>query len=132
MAITVLTGDIKTLISHQELYKLLVEQIRELYDAEHRLLKGLPVMAEASSFAHLQELLEGRQYLTAEHIQRLENIFLALEVLPLRGLCSGMQGLIEEGIRAAEKKMAGPAKDLMLITAAERIEHYEMACYEAV
>jgi Mn-containing catalase len=117
--------------SPEALEELLVEQLRDLLNAEGQLVKALPKMAKAASSAALQQALETHLEETKGHVERLKEVFTLLGV-PAKGkACKGMQGLIEEGeevIAEAEGKDAAPA-DLALIAAAQKVEHYEISGY---
>ena len=114
------------------LHDVYVEQLRDLYSAETQLIKALPKMAKA---AHSPELAQGfKEHLeqTREHAERLENIFEALDEKPTGKKCKAMEGLIEEGGEAIEDNASPAAKDALLIAAAQRVEHYEIAGYGTV
>jgi ferritin-like metal-binding protein YciE len=109
-----------------------VEQLRDIYSAENQLLKALPKMAKA---AHSEELKSGfEQHLeqTKEHVARLEEIFEALDEKPTGKKCKAMAGLVEEGAETIGKDAEPAVKDSMLIAAAQRVEHYEIAAYGTV
>ena len=69
---------------------------------------------------------------TKEHAVRLEEIFKALDEKPTGKKCKAMEGLVKEGAEAIEEDASPAAKDAMLIAAAQRVEHYEMAGYGSV
>jgi ferritin-like metal-binding protein YciE len=109
-----------------------VEQLKDLYSAETQLIKALPKMAKA---AHSPELAQGfTDHLeqTKEHAARLEKIFEALDEKPTGKKCKAMEGLIKEGAEAIEENASPAAKDALLIAAAQRVEHYEIAGYGTV
>lgn len=115
--------------SLQELY---VEQLRDLYDAENRLVKALPKMAKAATLPELQRGFEEHLEQSRQHISRLEQVFNGLGVSPKGKTCEAMKGLIEEGEEMIKEKADAPVKDAGLIAAAQRVEHYEMAGYGTV
>ena len=109
-----------------------IEQLKDLYSAETQLIKALPKMAKA---AHAPELAHGfEEHLeqTKEHAARLERIFAALDEKPTGKTCKAMKGLVEEGSEAIKENASPSAKDAMLIAAAQRVEHYEIAGYGTV
>jgi Mn-containing catalase len=117
-----------------QLKELLVEQLQDLLHAEGQLTGALPKMAEASRHPKLKEAFEKHLAQTEVHVERLRQIFgmLGEEVEPKT--CKAMMGLIEEGeetIQDAGTKQP-IASDLALIAAAQRGEHYEIACYGTV
>src|SRR5947207_15225064 len=79
--------------SFKDLY---IEELRDLYDAEHQLLKGLPAIAEAAVLPDLKEAFANHIEQTKTHVRRLEDIFLGLGVNPLGDPCKTMTGLIAE------------------------------------
>lgn len=111
------------------LQELLVEEIKDLYDAEHQLTKALPKMAKAATNTQLQNAFNSHLTETEGHIKRLEQVFEALGEKPTRKTCKAMKGLVEEGSEAIEEDMEPEVKDAALIAAAQRVEHYEMAGY---
>jgi len=111
------------------LQDLLVEQLADLYDAENQLTKALPKMAEAASTPELQKAFKEHLKQTKEHGERLDQVFKDLGVPAKKQHCKAMEGLIKEGAEAIEARGTGPLKDLALIAAAQRVEHYEIAGY---
>ena len=69
---------------------------------------------------------------TKEHAARIEEIFTTLDKKPTGKKCKAMEGLIKEGAEAIEEDAAPEAKDALLIAAAQRVEHYEIAGYGTV
>ena len=107
---------------------LFVEQIQDLYDAEQRLVKALPKMAEASTNNELRKAFADHLLQTEKHVQRLEQVFEEIGQEPNKETCDAMKGLIKEGEKTLDIK--DPAlRDAALIGAANRVEHYEMAGY---
>ena len=114
----------------QNMEDLFVEQIQDLYDAEERLMKALPKMAEASTSNELRSALEDHLLQTQGHVQRLEQVFAEVGQDPKKETCEAMKGLIKEGEELMDIEQ--PAlRDAALIAAANRVEHYEIAGYGA-
>src|SRR5260370_7358444 len=112
----------------QAIEDLLVEQIEDLYDAEQRLVKALPKMAEASTNSELRSAFEDHLQQTQGHVQSLEQVFAELGQDPKKETCEAMKGLIKEGEEMMDIEQ--PAiRDAALIAAANRVEHYEIAAY---
>ena len=108
---------------------LLVEQIRDLYDAEKQLVRALPKMAGAANSDELQRALQSHLEETNNQVSRLERMFDELDV-PAKGkTCKGMRGLVEEGGEALDENSEIPLTDLAIIAAAQRVEHYEISAY---
>jgi ferritin-like metal-binding protein YciE len=115
------------------LKELYVEELRDIYSAEQQLTKALPKMAKASTSDDLRSGFEKHLEQTKGHVERLERIFQDLGEKPTGKKCKGMQGLIEEGDEMAkEDELEDAARDAGLISAAQRVEHYEIAAYGTV
>ncbi len=113
----------------QDLY---VDELKDLYNAEQQVLKALPKMAKAASSSELRNALNQHLEQTREQVRRLDRIFDELGKAPRGKKCVGMQGIIEEGNGFLREKAAPSVKDAGLISAAQRVEHYEMAGYGTV
>ena len=109
-----------------------VEQLRDLYSAESQLIKALPKMAKAAHSPELAHGFEEHLEQTKGHAARLEEIFKALDEKPTGKKCKAMVGLIEEGAETIHEDASPAAKDALLIAAAQRVEHYEIAGYGTV
>ena len=108
---------------------LFLEQIEDLYDAEHRLVKALPKMAEAATSQPLRNAFESHLEQTRGHVQRLETIFRQLGKNPKGQTCEAMKGLIEKGEDIIDDVDNLALRDAGLIAASNRVEHYEIAGY---
>jgi ferritin-like metal-binding protein YciE len=108
---------------------LFLEQVEDLYDAEKRLVKALPKMAEASTSQTLRQAFESHLMETEGHVSRLENIFRILGQDPKSHTCDAMKGLISEGEDVVSDIDQSSLRDAGLIAAANRVEHYEIAAY---
>jgi ferritin-like metal-binding protein YciE len=108
---------------------LLLDQIRDLYDAEKQLVRALPKMAKAATSEELRGAIENHLEETKNQVARLEEIFGELETPAKSKSCKAMKGLIEEGAEAAEENAAEALVDLSVIAAAQRVEHYEISAY---
>jgi|SRR5690348_12487337 len=108
---------------------LLVDQVRDLYDAEKQLVKALPKMAKAASSDELQQAIQNHLEETKNQVSRLERVFEELDA-PAKGKpCKGMKGLVEEGGEVMDEDAEEPLSDLAIIAAAQRVEHYEISAY---
>lgn len=111
---------------------LLVHSLKDLYSAETQLIKALPKMARAATNPDLQAGFTNHLEETKGHVERLKRVADILEVTP-RGLtCKAMKGLIEEGAETIEEDAEPILKDLALITAAQKVEHYEISGYGSI
>jgi ferritin-like metal-binding protein YciE len=113
----------------ESLRDLYVEELKDVLNAEKQILKALPKMAKAASHSELRAAFEDHVTVTEEHVSRLETIFDELGK-PARGKkCLGMEGLLAEGREMMEEDMEPEVMDAALISAAQRVEHYEIAAY---
>ena len=111
--------------------QLLVDQLRDLLNAEGQLVKALPKMVKAARSEGLRFALENHLEETRTQVERLKEAF-GLVGVPAKGKpCKGMQGLLEEGdeVMADGQEMDDAAADLALIAAAQKVEHYEISAY---
>jgi ferritin-like metal-binding protein YciE len=116
----------------ESLHGLYLEQLRDLYDAEHQLIEALPKMAKASVSPELRSAFEEHWEQTKEHARRIETIVEAMGVKAKGQKCKAMEGLVKEGAEVIKEDMEDDVKDAALIAAAQRVEHYEMAGYGCV
>jgi ferritin-like metal-binding protein YciE len=112
--------------SLRELY---VEQLKDLYDAEHQIIKALPKMIDAAQTAELKDALNEHLDVTKEQANRLEQIFKTLGEKPKTEKCKGMQGILAEGNDLVSEIKDDDVRDAAIIASAQRVEHYEMAGY---
>jgi ferritin-like metal-binding protein YciE len=108
---------------------LLLEGIRDLYDAEKQLTKALPKLAKASDSQDLKAAFTEHLEQTKGHVSRLESVFEHLGVKAKGKPCAAMKGLVEEGQEQTQEDAEGPYMDLLLIAAAQKVEHYEISGY---
>jgi len=111
---------------------LFLDTLKDIYFAEKQILKALPKMAKAATAPDLAQGFEEHLEQTKGHAARLEEIFRALDEKPTGKKCKAMEGLIKEGAEAIEEDATPAAKDALLIAAAQRVEHYEIAGYGTV
>jgi ferritin-like metal-binding protein YciE len=119
-------------MSVDTLEKLFLEELKDLYSAEHQITKALPKLIKAAESEELKAAFEHHLEETNTHVQRLEK---AGQILgrSLKGkTCEGMKGLLSEGSEIVQEVAAGTVRDAGVISAAQRVEHYEMAGYGAV
>jgi ferritin-like metal-binding protein YciE len=112
--------------------QLFLEQLQDLYSAETQLIKALPAMAKAAHSPALKAGFEAHFEQTKEHAARLEQIFADLGEKADGKKCQAMVGLIKEGKEMISEKASCEIKDIGLIAAAQRVEHYEIAGYGCV
>ena len=111
------------------LNEVFVDQLKDLYSAETQLTKALPKMAKAATSPDLKNGFKHHLEQTREHVARIKGICETLKVKPAGKKCEATAGLVKEGQEAIDEKALPEMKDVMLIAAARRVEHYEMSAY---
>lgn len=112
--------------------KLFIAELKDLYSAENQITKALPKMVKAATSADLKKAFENHLRETEGQIERLVEICNMLGTSPKGKACAGMKGVLSEGSEMLEEVEAGDVRDAALISAAQRVEHYEMAAYGTV
>ena len=113
----------------QTLKDLYIHELKDLCSAEQQLVKALPKMAKAVSNKELAAGFQEHLEQTKGHAQRLEQILSSHQQTTRGPKCKGMEGIVAEGAEMIEEEADDEVKDAGLIAAAQRVEHYEMACY---
>jgi ferritin-like metal-binding protein YciE len=114
------------------LRELFIDELRDLYDAENRLVKAIPKMAKAAESHQLRAGFEHHLEQTKDHVKRLKQALTALDEKASAKKCAGMTGILKEGDEMLAEEYEGSVKDAALISAAQRVEHYEIAAYGCV
>jgi ferritin-like metal-binding protein YciE len=109
------------------LEEVLIDHLRDLYDAEKNLVRALPKMAKAADSEELADAIRSHLEETKHHVERLEQVFELLGQKARAKSCKAIRGLIEEGGEAASDE--GALSDLAIIAAAQKVEHYEISAY---
>ena len=105
------------------------ETLKDIFYAENKILKALPKMAKAAQSDDLKAAFEKHLEETEEHVSRLEQVFEMIEVAPRGKKCEAIEGIIEEGADIMKEFKGAPALDAGLVSAAQAVEHYEIARY---
>jgi ferritin-like metal-binding protein YciE len=116
-------------MKNQGLKELYINELKDLYSAETQLVKALPKMAKGAVSEKLRQGFEHHLEQTKGHVERLDQIFVALGENPKGKKCVGMEGIVKEGAEALNGDYEGNILDAALISAAQRVEHYEIAAY---
>jgi len=114
------------------LRELLVDELKDIYNAEQQLTKALPRMAKKASNPQLKDAFETHLRETEGHVDRLEQVFEALGEKAKGKTCPAMKGILEEGKEVMGEDMEDDVMDAALIAAAQKVEHYEIASYGSV
>ena len=113
-----------------QLEKFFTDSLKDIYWAEKHLLKALPKMQKAATTEELQSAIEEHIAQTEQHATRLEQVFEILGKKAQAKKCDAMEGLIKEGESAVEETEDGSmTRDVAIIVAAQKVEHYEIAAY---
>ena len=113
-----------------EMETLFTDMLKDIYWAEKALTKALPKMAKASTTEELRQAFEEHQTQTEEHIKRLEQVFELMGQKAQAKKCDAMEGLQKEAEDViAETEEGSLTRDVGLIIAAQKVEHYEIATY---
>jgi ferritin-like metal-binding protein YciE len=110
----------------------LVEELNDLLNAEQQLIEALPQMAERASSRELRAAFKGHLAETKQHEKRVSQALKQLGEEASGKTCEAMEGLLEEGEELMSSGEPGALQDAMLITAAQKVEHYEIATYGTV
>jgi ferritin-like metal-binding protein YciE len=116
----------------EDLKDLFVDELKDIYSAENQITKALPKMAKTAKSPDLKKGFELHFEQTKGQIARLEQIFDELGESPKGKKCHGMEGLLEEGKELMGEDAEPEVMDAGLISAAQRVEHYEIAAYGTV
>jgi ferritin-like metal-binding protein YciE len=116
----------------ESLHDLYIKELRDLYDAEKQIIKALPKMIKATTSSELQNAFESHLEQTRGHVERLEQVFEKLGSRARATKCKGIEGIIDEGKEMMEEDGDNAVIDAAIISAAQRVEHYEMAGYGCV
>jgi ferritin-like metal-binding protein YciE len=111
---------------------LFVQELKDIYSAEKQITKALPKLIKATTSEELRTAFQNHLKETEGHVERLEKVFEILGSSPKGKTCDGMKGVLSEGSEVLEETAEGSVRDAALISAAQRVEHYEMAAYGAV
>jgi ferritin-like metal-binding protein YciE len=113
-----------------QLEKFFMDSLKDLYWAEKHLTKALPKMKKAATTEELQDAIDHHIEQTQEHVARLEQVFHLLGKKAQAKKCDAMEGLVKEGESVIEETEDGSmTRDVGIIMAAQKVEHYEIATY---
>ncbi|HZW37843.1 MAG TPA: ferritin-like domain-containing protein [Ignavibacteriaceae bacterium] len=111
---------------------LFIDEIKDLYHAEKQVLRAMPKMIKSASSEELKTAFEEHLKQTETQIDRLEKVFKELDMTPKGKKCLGMEGILGEGKEMMEEDAEDAVLDAALISAAQKVEHYEIASYGTV
>ena len=112
------------------LEKFLVDSLKDMYWAEKHLTKALPKLEKAATSQELKQALQDHLTVTEEQVARLEQVFELLGKKAQAKKCEAMEGLSKEADSIVEETEAGTStRDVAIIIACQKVEHYEIASY---
>ncbi|HVV71171.1 MAG TPA: ferritin-like domain-containing protein [Verrucomicrobiae bacterium] len=112
-----------------DLEKLFVSELRDMYDGEQQLVEALPEMEKSAVSGELKQAFHEHWEQTRNHVNRLERVFQSLGEKPSRKTCRGLEGIIDEGELISKEFEKNSALDAALIEAGQKAEHYEITSY---
>jgi ferritin-like metal-binding protein YciE len=124
------SGAANASVHDSRLEEFFVDEIKDIYWAEKHLVKTLPKMQKAATSPELQKAFGDHLKATSQHVTRLEKVFDLLGHKPQAKKCDAMEGITKEGASIIEETEKGTAtRDVGLILAAQKVEHYEISTY---
>jgi len=108
---------------------LFLDELADMYDAEHRIIKALPKLAKAATCPKLKAAFLSHLDETKGQVTKLEKVFQAFGKKPSGKKCKATIGLLEEGDEIAADNKDEPTINAALISAGQKVEHYEIASY---
>jgi ferritin-like metal-binding protein YciE len=108
---------------------LFLDELKDMYDAEHRIIKALPKLAKAAQCDQLKEAFLSHLEETKGQVTKLEKVFQTFGEKPKGKKCKATVGLLEEGDEIAADNKGEPTINAALISAGQKVEHYEIASY---
>ena len=108
---------------------LFLDELADMYDAEHRIVKALPKLAKAATCDKLKGAFLSHLKETEGHVKKLEQVFECFDKKAKGKTCEATVGLLKEGDEIATEFKGSPAINAALISAAQKVEHYEIASY---
>ena len=116
-------------MKNQDLQHLFMEELEDMYSSEQQIIQSLPKLILLASLPELKEALTKHLAETEHQISRIEQIFSMLGMSPRENTCEAMEGLLKEAEELTENKTKSPTLDAAIISAAQKVEHYEIASY---
>lgn len=115
--------------SQSKLQKLFEDELKDIYWAEKALIKAIPKMIKKATSEELISALDSHLGETQQQIQRIEEVFGLIGKEPQAKKCEAMAGLIKEAEEIMSDAEDGMMRDAGIISAAQKVEHYEIASY---
>lgn len=116
----------------ESLHDLYLTELKDLYSAENQILKALPKVIDKTTNPQLRQALANHLEQTRGHVSRLEEVFQMHGEEAKKQKCKGMDGILSEGDELLGMDATPEVRDAAIISACQRVEHYEIAAYGAV
>lgn len=113
----------------KSLKTLFVNELADMYDSEHRIIKALPKAIKAATCGRLQQALQNHLQETEDQATRLERVFACFDEKPRAKKCAAMAGILDEAETIISENKKSPAINAAVISACQKVEHYEIASY---
>lgn len=113
----------------QDLTQLFIDELEDMLSSENQIIETLPKLIKMASLPELKEALTKHLKETEEQVARLDRIFSILGLSPTEKTCEAMEGILQEGEELTKNKTKSPTLDAAIISAAQKVEHYEIASY---
>lgn len=113
----------------KHLKDIFLDELADIYDAEHRIVKALPKMIKAATCEDLKKALQSHLKETEGHVTKVEKVFAAFDEKAKAKKCDATVGLLEEGDEIAKDNKGQPTLNAAIISACQKVEHYEVASY---
>ncbi len=124
------TSEMTADVNESALNELFIDELKDIYWAEKHLTKALPKMAKAATSSELRTAIENHLSETENHVSRLEQVVSSIGEKAVAVKCEAMAGLIKEGDEIVSETDKGTiTRDVGIISAAQKVEHYEIASY---
>jgi ferritin-like metal-binding protein YciE len=114
---------------NQDLYQLFVDELEDMYSSENQIIKALPKLIKLTTTPELKDSLTKHLRETENHVTRIKKIFSILGKSPTEKKCEAMEGILQEGDTITQNKNKSPTLDAGIISACQKVEHYEIASY---
>jgi ferritin-like metal-binding protein YciE len=111
------------------LKQLFLEELADMNDAEHRIIKALPKLIKAATCQQLQQALQHHLQETEGHAANIERVFAIFETKPTTQKCPAMAGILDEGDDFVSENKKSPAINAAIVASCQKVEHYEIASY---
>ena len=112
-----------------DLLRLFIDELEDIYDSELRIVDILPKLIDLASSPDLKKALSEHFKETQDQVDRVERIFAMLDLPATKNECEAMKGLLKEAEELISSRTKSSLMDVVIISAAQKVEHYEIATY---